>query len=275
MTDYSPKEYWAGVAEGFRSADSAGFAPVLHPGAPPWYNRLIDALQFRAMCRALVLARIQQGAHFLDVGCGTGRWLRRYQQFGFRAMGLDATLGMLHTARERGTAVPLVAGEAGRLPFPDSSFDAVSDVTVVQHIPLEFQPPALSEMLRVLKPGGRLILIEVIKGRSEHVFSREPHDWIQQVGLHGGILLGWFGQEYLFLDRLFVILAQKLRSSPASRGSVRTLPGNTTAAPPSFGRRAYWGARHLIAVLSGWADPLFEKIFPSRCATHGVFVFRK
>ncbi len=274
MTDYSPKEYWAGVAEGFRSADSAGFAPVLHPGAPPWYNRLIDALQFRAMCRALVLARIQQGAHFLDVGCGTGRWLRRYQQFGFRAMGLDATLGMLQTARERGTAVPLVAGEAGRLPFPDSSFDAVSDVTVVQHIPLEFQPPALSEMLRVLKPGGRLILIEMIKGRSEHVFSREPHDWIQRSASRRNSPR-WFGQEYLFLDRLFVILAQKLRSSPASRGSVRTLPGNTTAAPPSFGRRAYWGARHLIAVLSGWADPLFEKIFPSRCATHGVFVFRK
>ena len=97
MTDYSPKEYWAGVAENFRSADLTGFAPVLHPDAPAWYNRLIDNLQFQAMRRALAIAQIPQGARFLDIGCGTGRWLRRYKERGFGAMGMDATLGMLRT----------------------------------------------------------------------------------------------------------------------------------------------------------------------------------
>jgi SAM-dependent methyltransferase len=275
MTDYSPKEYWDGIAEGFRSADPAGFAPVLHPGAPPWYNRLIDALQFQAMRRALALAQIPPGARFLDVGCGTGRWLRRYQQFGFRAVGLDATPGMLRTAREHGTAVPLIAGEAGRLPFPDASFDAVSDVTVVQHIPLASQPQALAEMLRVLKPGGRLILIEVIKGQGGHVFSREPQDWIQQVTSRGATLLGWFGQEFLLLDRLFVRMAQKLRNSQTSPGVVTALPGNPAVQPASVSRRVYWGTRHVIAVISAWADPLIEKTLPGQYATHAVLVFCK
>ncbi len=273
MTDYSPKEYWAGVGKAFVPRT----LPASHryrSGAPPWYNRRIDALQFRAMCRALVLARIQQGAHFLDVGCGTGRWLRRYQQFGFRAMGLDATLGMLLTARERGTAVPLVAGEAGRLPFPDSSFDAVSDVTVVQHIPLEFQPPALSEMLRVLKPGGRLILIEVIKGRSEHVFSREPHDWIQQVGLHGGILLGWFGQVYFFWIGCS-------RSSPKNCGARPRAAALSALCQVYDCCAAFLWPTRLLGRSPSHCGSLrlgrsaLRKIFPSRCATHGVFVFRK
>lgn len=276
MTDYSPKEYWDGVAESFRSADPTGFAPVLHPDAPAWYNRLIDELQFQAMRRALALAQIPQGARFLDIGCGTGRWLRRYEQRGFHAMGLDATLGMLRTAREHGTTVPLATGDAQRLPFPDASFDAVSDVTVVQHIPLASQPQAIAEMLRVLKPGGRLILIELIIGQGGHVFSRTPQDWIQQVTSRGATLLGWFGQEFLLPDRLFLIIVHTFRRNSKSRAGDAGLPPSQPVARQATPRRQlYWGIRHLIAILSAWADPLSEKIFSGRYATHAVFVFRK
>jgi SAM-dependent methyltransferase len=275
MTDYSPKEYWAGVAESFRSADPTGFAPVLHPDAPAWYNRLIDSLQFQAMRRALAIAQIPQGARFLDIGCGTGRWLRRYEQRGFRALGMDATLRMLRAAREHGASAPLVTGDAQRLPFPDASFDAVSDVTVVQHIPLASQPQALAEMLRVLKPGGRLILVELLVGQGGHVFSRTPQDWIQQVTSRGATLLGWFGQEFLLLDRLFLTIVHKFldsQSRPSNAGLPPSHPVTRQATPR---RQLYWEIRHLIAILTAWADPLTEKIFPGRYATHAVFVFRK
>jgi SAM-dependent methyltransferase len=275
MTDYSPKEYWAGVAESFRFADPTGFAPVLHPDAPLWYNRLIDNLQFQAVRRALAIAQIPQDARFLDIGCGTGRWLRRYQQRGFRAMGLDATLGMLRSAREHGTAAPLVTGDAHRLPFPDASFDAVSDVTVVQHIPLASQPQALAEMLRVLKPGGHLILVELIVGQGGHVFSRTPQDWIQQVTSRGATLLGWFGQEFLLPDRVFLIIVHKLLNSKSSAGGAGLPPSQPVTRQAAPRRQLYWGIRHLIAILSAWADPLTEKIFPERYATHAVLVFRK
>src|ERR1700677_2781609 len=55
---YSPKDYWGGVAEKFRSSDGSGLAPVLHPGAPAWFNVRIDDLQFRAMRRALGVAQL-------------------------------------------------------------------------------------------------------------------------------------------------------------------------------------------------------------------------
>jgi len=134
MNVYSPREYWTGISERFRSADPDGFAPVLHPDAPAWFNRTIDSLQSRAMKRALTLAKVQTGSRFLDVGCGTGRWVRRYAQLGFRPIGIDATAGMLQTAREHGTTPPLTVGWASALPFADAYFDAVSDVTVIQHI---------------------------------------------------------------------------------------------------------------------------------------------
>ena len=159
---YSPKEYWSNLADGSDSVDATGFEPILHPLAPAWFNQIIDNLQFRAVQRALTLAALPPGAHFLDVGCGTGRWVRRYGELGFSAVGVDATIGMLRMARCHDTRAPLATALAQSLPFPDAAFDCLSDITVVQHIPYGLQPKALQEMVRVLKPGGRMILMEVI-----------------------------------------------------------------------------------------------------------------
>jgi SAM-dependent methyltransferase len=274
MDDYSPKEYWANIADNFRSADPSGIAPVLHPGAPAWFNQLIDRQQFHALGRALALARIPAAARSLDVGCGTGRWIRRYEQLGFRAAGLDVTLGMLKTARQCGTDGLLVGGEAHRLPFSNGTFDFVSDVTVVQHIPTELQSAVIGEMMRVLKPQGHLLLFELIRGRGAHIFPRSPEDWIEQASSNGATLLGWFGQEFLLPDRLFVRLAQSVSSGNGTRLGT-PLPGNSESHAPSAIRTVYWRFRHVTASVSAWTDALAEKLCPARFATHGVFVFRK
>ncbi len=275
MSAYSPKEYWTGVADEFRSADAAGLAPVLHFGAPTWFNRLIDKLQFRAVRRALALAEIPRGAVVLDVGCGTGRWLRRYQELGFQATGVDATPGMLARAIECGTTAPLIAGEACYLPFADATFDCVSDITVVQHIPRSLQPQALSEMMRVLKPGGRLMLMELIRGEDSHIFPRSPQDWIQQVALSGAKPIYWFGQEYLLLDRFFVYMAQKLTGRRDAHPNSDVEPLQPKSHHSSIARRIFWAIRRVTAPLSAWADPITEKVCPAHIATHAVFVFRK
>src|SRR5215472_2095089 len=129
---YSPKDYWADLAEHRDSADVSGFAPILHPRAPSWFNEIIDHLQFRALQQALSIAELSPGARFLDVGCGTGRWVRRYRELGFSPVGVDATIGMLRIARSHRTACPLMAGLAYNLPFSDDVFDCLSDITVVQ-----------------------------------------------------------------------------------------------------------------------------------------------
>lgn len=272
---YSPKDYWSSVAQATSSEDENGLAPVLHPGAPAWFNETIDKLQHRAVRRALHLAGVTTGAHMLDVGCGTGRWLRRYQRYKLRALGLDATPSMLALAREYGTTADLVAGEAYRLPFADARFDCVSDITVVQHIPVSRQAVALGEMMRVLKPNGRLILLELIHGTGSHIFPRRPQQWIEQAGKFGAVLVGWFGQEYLILDRVFVRAARAL-SRNGHDSNITPLPdAGLLSRRPTVARRAYWSMRRLTAPVSAWIEPMAECILPRQLATHGVFVFRK
>jgi SAM-dependent methyltransferase len=279
---YSPKEYWSSLANDGDSPDASGLAPILHPLAPAWFNQLIDDLQFRALSRALALAAVPPGARFLDVGCGTGRWVRRYGELGFSIVGVDATIGMLKMARVHNTRAPLTAGLAQSLPFSDAAFDCLSDITVVQHIPYGLQSKALKEMVRVLKPGGRMILMELIcgkdshTGKDSHVFPREPRDWIREVEHCGASLIDWFGQEFLLVDRLYVRLAQTLNGPKGNLvEQVQSTSYYSSSRKSSVARRVYWRLRRISFPFSVWSEPAVAKICPASLATHGVFVFRK
>jgi SAM-dependent methyltransferase len=279
---YSPRDYWSSLANDGESSDSLGFAPILHPLAPVWFNQLIDKLQFHALRRALTLAQVSPGARFLDVGCGTGRWVRRYEELEFSAVGVDATIDMLRIARARKTRSPLATGLAQSLPFSNATFDCLSDITVVQHIPYELQSRALQEMIRVLKPGARMILLEVIRGNNSqvakdaHVFPREPRDWIREVEDCGATLIDWFGQEFLLADRLYARLAHALYKPKGSFvDQVQSASYRSSSRKSSMARRVYWKFRRITVPLSVWSEPAVARICPASLATHGMFVFQK
>lgn len=90
----------------------------------------------------------------LDVGCGTGANLELLAKYG-EAEGVDVSQEALSFCRARGLR-NVHHGEAERLPFEDASFDLVTGLDVVEH--LDDDVAGLSEMHRVLKPGGRALL---------------------------------------------------------------------------------------------------------------------
>jgi SAM-dependent methyltransferase len=100
----------------------------------------------------------------LDVGCGTSQFLSRAVQAhpGLSAVGLDLSAKMLDQGRERvaqaGQQVVVVRGDSERLPFADNTFDVVTCCHSFHHYPR--QAAAVVEMYRVLRPEGRLLLID-------------------------------------------------------------------------------------------------------------------
>jgi len=90
----------------------------------------------------------------LDVGCGTGANLLMLSQFG-DAEGVDISEDALAFCRERGLA-NVKLGAAEKLPYDDGTFDLVTALDVVEH--LDDDLGGLSEMRRVLRPGGRVLL---------------------------------------------------------------------------------------------------------------------
>jgi SAM-dependent methyltransferase len=273
---HSPKEYWRGIAVDFGSADAIGFGPVLHPNTPSWFNEQIDRVQFRAVGRAFRIAQIASGATVPEIGCGPGRWVRRFQLLGLKATFLDATQEMLRLALQRGINACLLGTEAYRLPLGDQASGCVADIIIVQHITSELQPAAIGEMLRVLRPSMSRVLMELIRDRDSHIFPREPKDWIRQATTRGAHLIDWFGQDYLILDRAFVSLAPALPAPArnAAAGAQRASPGAASGPPPAA-RRIFWGVRRVAVPVSARMDPIAAKLCSSAFVTHGLFVFRK
>jgi demethylmenaquinone methyltransferase/2-methoxy-6-polyprenyl-1,4-benzoquinol methylase len=121
---------------------------------------------------AIRRAEIQPGWHILDAACGTGRaTVGLAQAVGptGRVDAMDLSDDMLDQARRKientGLAgiVNLKQGNARLLPYPDASFDLVYNGYMFDLIPLEGFAPILNEMMRVLKPGGRLVLVNMSK----------------------------------------------------------------------------------------------------------------
>jgi SAM-dependent methyltransferase len=85
--------------------------------------------------------------------------VRALQERGYRVFGIDAAEGLVRRAHDAG--LPAIAGSALSLPFADASLDFVYVVGVLHHLPdIAAQETACLEILRVLRPGGRLVVHE-------------------------------------------------------------------------------------------------------------------
>ncbi len=150
--DYAPAETPA-----TRSLDT-----VLIKMAKPMYKMLLRATglrrvekEWRQKADQFYLGQPVPNGRLLDVGCGKGDLLVRLRRDGWAVEGSEVDPQAVETARaEHGLTVHL--GELASLGFPAASFDAVTMNQVIEHV---YDPVSLvRESLRVLKPGGRLVL---------------------------------------------------------------------------------------------------------------------
>jgi ubiquinone/menaquinone biosynthesis C-methylase UbiE len=132
------------------------------------YDAWAWATEWKSLCTALTRAAIQDGEAVLEVAVGTGlvfsEVLRRNPSG--RNVGIDRTHAMLRRARRKAelTNVPfmLELGDARSLAFEAESFDVVLCNNMLGLLSEEDISQALREMLRVLRPGGRIVLVTMM-----------------------------------------------------------------------------------------------------------------
>jgi SAM-dependent methyltransferase len=106
-----------------------------------------------------IASRCPPPGRVLDVGCGTGALAGRLAGIGYEVVGLDPSQGMLDVMRERAPEVEATHGSATEMPFGEGEFDLSFSVATMHHIAEpDAVRSALAEMVRVVKPSGRILV---------------------------------------------------------------------------------------------------------------------
>ena len=126
-------------------------------------NRVLTAGLDGRWRRRTAEAVVRAGDRVLDTCCGTGDLALADERAGGTVTGLDFSERMLERARRKSASVEWVQGDALALPFPDGSFDAVTVGFGVRNV-VDLER-GLAELRRVLRPGGRLGVLDITTPR--------------------------------------------------------------------------------------------------------------
>lgn len=170
--------------------DAPPHAPGLLLHAAGLYDLTVWVMTFGREDRfreaILDLVNLEAGESVLDVGCGTGSLAiaaKRDVGPAGAVFGIDASPEMLaradRKARKAGLEVAFQIAPAQALPFPDARFDTLLCTIMLHHLPRPSRRQCVHEMRRVLKPGGRVLVVEFAAsaGKENHRshFHRHGH----------------------------------------------------------------------------------------------------
>ena len=176
----------------------------------------------------------QYGEKVLDLAAGTGTSSEPFEDRGAFVVPCDFSLGMLRVGKQARPHLPFTAGDGTRLPFADDSFDAVTISFGLRNI---VDPVAgLRELLRVTRPGGRLVVCE---------FSQPT----------------WTPFRTVYLEYLMKALPSVARAVSSSPDAYVYLAESIRAWPDQRGLAAMLGA-------AGWAAPEWRNLTGGIVALH-------
>jgi ubiquinone/menaquinone biosynthesis C-methylase UbiE len=243
---YDPKLFWDDKA---RRAGLDFEAAVCHDD--PKINKKIDRIQRRLLRRAFrqVSQRIDLvGKKILDYGCGTGRWVEFFRNYGLEYTGVDLSTEMVRIASERFSNTKFDSLSFGEISYPSKAFDIVCSIAVIHHVPYEEQSTILHELSRIIKHNGFLILFESISSPDpENVleFPKTVADW--------NISLRNQGLERLWIERTCYFTTRTIMNRLVGENRFRTLSRK----------------------IGAYIDPYIGNFLPARLQTRGAMIFQK
>lgn len=168
MHNETPPDAWRGPPPLPNPLDVARLGEIYSRTAA-FYDEVVAQKQAQAKLAAIELLARRSGERFVEIGVGTawafGRILAA--SGAANACGLDVARGMLDVARDVLAAehvvkdAALFLGDGRALPFADASIDCVLNTYTFEVLPATDIPPVLRETLRVLRPGGRAVIVNL------------------------------------------------------------------------------------------------------------------
>jgi ubiquinone/menaquinone biosynthesis C-methylase UbiE len=215
------------------------------------FNGTANATRRQALpqLHEVIAGRDQRKLRLLDIGCGTGRFLDIVKQVWPRlpSLGLDLSEAYVKHAKRhlsRWSRINLIVGNAESVPAPDASCDVVTSIFTFHELPPEVRRTIFSECARVLKPGGRLVLVDSLQRGDEpdyegllELFPQNYHEpyyasyvtedfdaIARACGLTSVRDVKAFVSKVMVFDKPAAVTTGKIRELTAGRSTARCLP---------------------------------------------------
>jgi ubiquinone/menaquinone biosynthesis C-methylase UbiE len=160
------------------------------------YEKENDAIDHDGtLWRALEATAPWQGKDLLDLGCGTGYWLPHYVPGTRRLYGVEPDLALLDAAVSRTAEAKVLHGSAEHIPLPDSTVDVVhARFAYFFPSPTNDCTAGVAEVMRVLRPGGSLVVIDNDQDRGDFADLLRSSNAAAYQG-HGDFILQWWREQ--------------------------------------------------------------------------------
>lgn len=279
ITEYF--NYWRNLHKKYRSldrgADQKALTVIGREGQPLWYNRFFDHFTNLYFQRMLDLCGEIKGKSILDIGCGGGRWSERLADKGAMVTGIDLGKEVIDRNNEiLGDKCKFMGMSADNLSFPDETFDMAVTVTVLQHMPYAVQENAVKEIARVVKPRGKVLIIERVGCKAlPYTFPNSEEEWIRKFEKNGFSLLAKEKNFFSPLIDLGHVFKNLLR--PKQGFNVDPEKDLSNKKQAKLSNKIYWTLMHPLIWLSYPLGYLCFYLVPQRLAIakHCSFLFEK
>jgi SAM-dependent methyltransferase len=260
--------------------DPDGLARVCHIGAPDWLNAHYAEGQ-RAVFEILLSGvELRPGMRALDVGCGAGRWSGLLLEWGLVVTGIDIQCDLIERNRRRYPQATFECTSVQAL-APDMSFELVTCVTVLQHLPFDEQPRAAKAIRDALLPGGHLVLLENLRDKAPHVFSNTAAGWTRLFHDCGFRVLAFRRYDYNPALRAVNWMRQRWHPGVEQRKSGRRPPVEDHRLTEGsrlgrelrdLGKRSVPMAQRTALTVDARVEPLLIRYSPPLGSVHGGFL---
>jgi ubiquinone/menaquinone biosynthesis C-methylase UbiE len=245
---------------------------VYHADKPDWYNYFFHKQKLKIFDSIISKINIKKTNKVLDIGCGYGFFSEKINKSVDEVFAIDIVDEIIKFNKKNASpGINYLTMSATSLKFEDNLFDLSFSLMSLQHLPHSLKLKAISEICRVTKNKGYILLIESIKPeeKSAHVFPLSFDSWIEAFEMNHAKLQLVYGAEYNYLLRF----AGKFFSKIATK---KSLVANSNATPLiSFLKKILKDIilRFLIGI-SYLTEPLSRLIFRPSNAHRCAFLFK-